>query len=204
MTDDLCLLGAHTCSSPPGEKGASRRTLAPLGPRTSGFHLRARPAPHHRSASELPARFTPPATGRPGRAKGRNPLGPRRSGQQNPGVTCRQSPWRWRPWPISCPGPGWGVWRKDSQNPSSGPECRSYLVTTPGGSGEGRGRRGSPTPQAAYACAARPLCARAPGPSAHARSDQLALRRHRPACRLLVALGDPLSQIVAIVFRLGP
>lgn len=196
MTDDLCLLDAHTCSSPPGERGASRAPSPLLGP--------APPAPapslHIRASRALHA---PPRPGVPD-VRGGGPAGTPALRVANASVTCRQSPWRRSPRPVSCPGPGWGVWRKDSQNPSSRPESRSYLVTTTSRSGERGGRRGSRAPQVAYACAARPLCARATYLSAHARYDQLAPRRHFPESMLLGALGHPLSQIFAIVFRLCP
>lgn len=178
---------------------------APSPDRAPPRRLRpARPTRNHRSVRASRA-LHDPATGRPGHARGRNLLGRRRSGQQNTGVTCRRSPRRRCPWPVSCPGLGWGVWRKDSQNPSSRPESRSYRVTTTGGSGERRGRRGSPSP-------AGGLRMRRPAPSAHAllapvRRRALinsAPRRHHPQSMLLVAPGDPLSQIFVIVFRLGP
>lgn len=65
-------------------------------------------------------------------------------------------------------------------------------------------KEGLPGPQAAYACAARPSAHALLAPVRRRALNYLAPRRHRPKSMLRVAPGDPLSQIFAVVFRLGP
>lgn len=94
-------------------------------------------------------------------------LRPLRPRHEKTGITFRHSPW-----PVFCRGPGWGGWRKDSQNPSSSGEPDSYRVTTTAWGGgtqrraQGRGPLRARAPRPAHAPPPAPLCARplSPGP----------------------------------------